>query len=118
MSDRKYERVYPINREQLIKDVDSDDPETVAKALYSAARFEEDTNWVQDQCLSKLTSPELPIRWAAATCLGDLAFSRRPLDVNKVILALERAKQDPAISDPASFSLSMVKQFMDQSGTT
>ncbi|MFZ0884254.1 MAG: hypothetical protein WAN14_12720 [Candidatus Acidiferrales bacterium] len=118
MSDRKYERVYLIERKQLRKDVESDDPQTVAKALYSAAQFDEDTKWVQDQCLTKLTSPEVLIRWAAATCLGDLAFSRRPLDVKKVILALERAKQDPAISDPASFSLSMVKQFVDQSGTT
>jgi hypothetical protein len=42
-------------------------------------------------------------------CLSKLA---RPLDTTVVIPALELAKQDPAISDPASLSLSMVKQFL------
>jgi hypothetical protein len=112
MNDLKYEHVRRIARTQLISDLESDNPQTVANALYSAARYEQDTNWVQDQCLIKLTSPEAAIRWAAATCLGDLAFLRRPLDATTVILALERAKEDPAIADPAAFSLAMVKEFL------
>jgi len=49
---------------------------------------------------------------AAATSLGDLAFFRRSLDCDRVIPALTSAMQDPAISDPARFSLSMVTQFV------
>jgi hypothetical protein len=39
-------------------------------------------------------------------------ISRHPLNASVVIPALELAKEDAAIADPASFSLSMVKQFL------
>jgi hypothetical protein len=112
MSEFEYQSVDPINREQLIRDLDSNDAQTVADALYSASRYDEDTMWIEDQCLTRLTSPEVKVRWAAATCLGDLAFSRRSLNIKRVIPALEAATADKSIADPASFSLSMVKQFL------
>lgn len=115
MSNLKYEPVHPLGKEALIAQLESEDPKIVAEALYSAAYYEEDWRWVQDQCLRCVSSPQVPIRWAAATCLGNLAAFRRPLDVQRVIPALEAATQDPTISDPASFSLSMVRQFSVQS---
>jgi hypothetical protein len=111
MNEFKYERVDPIKREQAIRALENPDPEVVVNALYAAARSDEDTKWLEEECLKRLTSPELRIRWAAATCLGDLVFYHRPLDVKKVISALEAAAEDPTISDPARFSLSMVRQF-------
>jgi hypothetical protein len=111
MSDFKYRLVHPVERDRALRDLESSDPEVLANALYSASRSGEDTKWLESECLKRLTSAELKIRWAAATCLGDLALFRRPLDVKKVIPALEAATKDPTISDPASFSLSMVKQF-------
>jgi hypothetical protein len=111
-NDLRYEPLHPTTRGELIRQLESDDPEIVAKALYSAARYEEDWKWVQDQCLKHLGSPEVPVRWAAATCLGDLAFLRRPLEVRIVVPALKRATEDPTIADPARFSLSMVRQFV------
>ena len=112
MTDLKYEAVRPIAREELANWLASGDPQLVARALYSATKYEEDWSWVQDQCVASLSSPEVSIRWAAATCLGDLAFLRRPLNVDMVVSALETAIKDPEISDPASFSLSRVKQFV------
>ncbi len=112
MTGFRYEPIHRIARPQLINDLESDDPSTVANALYAAVKYEEDTEWVQNQCLRKLTSPVVMIRWAAATCLGDLAFLRRPLNTKLVIPALELASEDQAIADPASFSLNMVKQFL------
>jgi hypothetical protein len=44
--------------------------------------------------------------------LGDLACWRRPLDGQVVIAVSERAVKDPAISDPAALSLSMVSKFL------
>jgi HEAT repeat len=67
---------------------------------------------VPDLCLKLLTSPDVPVRWEAATCLGDLAFLRRPLDVQVVLPALEQAAQDSQIVDSAKFSISMVRQFL------
>jgi hypothetical protein len=112
MSDLSYQPILWMERNQLVSDLESDNPQTVANALYAATKYETDTDWVQNQCLSKLTSPQVAIRWAAATCLGDLAFLRRPLNTKLVVPALQLAKEDPAIADPASFSLSMVKQFL------
>jgi hypothetical protein len=111
MSNMKYEPVYPLSKRELILQIESGDAEAVAKALYAATKYEEDWGWVQSQCLEGLKSPEVSVRWAAATCLGDLAFMRRPLDIDSVVPALELATQDPQIADPAGFSLSMVRQF-------
>jgi hypothetical protein len=111
MSNLKYEPVYPLSKSELILQLQSGDPEVVAKALYAATKHEEDWRWVQNQCLEGLKSPEFSVRWAAATCLGDLAFLRRTLDIDTVLPALEMATRDPQISDPAHFNLSVVKQF-------
>jgi hypothetical protein len=111
MSDLRYERVDPLSRDELDARLASEEPEVVADALYRAARWQEDSLWVQRLCVDGLRSPHIAVRWAAATSLGDLACWRRPLDIAVVIAALERAVDDPAISDPATFSLSMVRQF-------
>jgi hypothetical protein len=111
MSDLKYEPVNPLSRDELDTRLASDEPAVVADALYCAAKWEEDFIWVQRLCIEGLRSPHVVVRWAAATSLGDLASWRRPLDTEVVIAALERAIKDPAISDPAALSLSMVRQF-------
>ncbi len=113
MSDFKYERTDPVTRSELTSQFESRDPQVVARALYAASKYEEDWEWVQGQCLKGLNSEEVSVRWAAATCLGDLALLRRPLDVQVVVSALEKAAKDPKIADPASFSLSMVRQFLE-----
>jgi hypothetical protein len=111
MGELKYEPVKPLGRKELTLNLRSEDPKIVADALYSASRFETDTTWVEDECITRLFSPEIAVRWAAATCLGDLALFRRPLNLDKVIPALEEALKDQTIQEPAEFSLRMVKEF-------
>ena len=113
MSDLQYKEVELISREKLERDLASGDEATIADALYSATRFSEDWQWPQSICLDRVSSPMLLVRWAAVTCLGDIAFLRRRLDKRRVVAALEGAIKDPTISDPASYSLSMVKQFIE-----
>ena len=110
MNDLKYEPIAFATERDLQDRLESVKSEIVAEALHAVAKRGEDWKSVQDTCLAALTSPRLPIRWAAATCLGDLALLRRRLDTGVVIAALEKACEDPAIADPARFSLSMVKQ--------
>jgi hypothetical protein len=112
MTEFKYEPVQPRDKEEVLRDLASSDPEVIASALYSACRWDEDAKWLEDECINRLKAPQLQVRWAAATCLGDLAFFRRPLDLDRVTRALEMATLDPSISDPATFSLSMVRQFV------
>jgi len=90
----------------------SSEPAVVADAIYRAAKWEKDLVWVQRLCVEGLRSPHVAVRWAAATSLGDLACWQRPIEGHVVIAALERAVKDPAISDPAALSLSMVTQFL------
>jgi hypothetical protein len=112
MSDLKYEDDERIDHERAVQDLESSDPDVVARVLYSITRYETNTEWLEDQCLKKLISPELKVRWAAAVCLGVMALYRRPLDLKKVIPALEAAAQDPTISAHANDSLSMVREFL------
>jgi hypothetical protein len=114
MSDLKYERLEPLSRDELIDRLVSNEPSVVADAIYRAARWEKDLVWVQRLCVEGLRSPHAAVRWAAATSLGDLACWRRVLDAQFVVAALERAVKDPAIADPAAFSLSMVRQFSSE----
>jgi HEAT repeat len=112
MNDFQYEPVYPLTRDELTSQLESGEPQVVASALHAASKYDEDWKWVQDQCLRFLNSPDVSVRWAAATCLGDLAFLRRPLDVPVVLSALEQALQDSQIADPVNISISMVRQFL------
>jgi hypothetical protein len=109
----RYEPVQRLTKEQLLSDLESNNPKVVSDALDSAARFAEDVPWVQNILLRSLESRHLQVRWAAATCLGDLAFRRCQLDLERVLPALELAIQDPEIAEPASLSLSMVRQFLE-----
>jgi hypothetical protein len=112
MSHLKYKPVRPLHKRELVRLIESGDPEAVAKALYAATKYEDDWSWVEKLCVRELKSPKMTVRWAAATCLGDLAFMRRPLDLDTVVPALEQAAQDPQIADPVSFSLRMIREFL------
>ena len=101
----------PIPRTELVRELSSGVPKRIATALYAATKFDDDWNWVQGQCLNFMKHGSVAVRWAAVTCLGDLAYFRRPLNLEVVIPALEKALTDPEIADPAQFSLSMIKQF-------
>lgn len=115
MSEMRSERIYrepPVfTRSELINELNSGDPHRIADALASAVRHDDDWHWSQEQCLMLLKAHDAQIRWAAATCLGDLAFFfHRPIDHPRVLAALYEAAEDPAISDPALFSISLIKQ--------
>ena len=115
MSEMSSERIYrepPVfTRSELVHELNSGDPRRIADALASAVRHDEDWLWTQDQCLKLLKASDVEIRWAAATCLGDLAFFfNRPIDHPRVLAALYEAAEDSSISDPALFSISLIKQ--------
>ena len=111
MNDLKYEPVELLDRERLLLDLNSNDPDRVSKALYSACRTESDTEWLENICIDGLDSAEPKVRWAAATCLGDLALFRHKLNIGRVVPALEKALDDSTISGPARVSLDMVNEF-------
>jgi hypothetical protein len=111
MGDLKYEEVEFIPHTALETEVESGDPTRISRALYSASRSEDDWKWAQDQCLRFLNSEHASVRWTAATCLGDLALFKRPIDAVEVLDALAGVRQDKTIADPVEFSIDLLKQF-------
>jgi len=58
-----------------------------------------------------LASEHVSVRWTAATCLGDLAMFKRPIEVRRVLPALMDAMLDSSIAAPVQFSIDLVRQF-------
>ena len=110
MSDLKYESVEKQPRTVIERALSSGDPELVSAALYSATYHDPDWRWVQGECLKCLRHQDVKVRWAAATCLGDLAMFHKALDVSLVLPALIEAAKDESIRDPAETSISLIKQ--------
>lgn len=111
LDDRTYREPPVFTHAELVGELNSGDPNRIANALTSAVRHDNDWRWVQNECLKFLQHSDVAVRWAAATCLGDLAFFfRRPIDHHKVLSALYKAAEDAAIADPAQFSISLIKQ--------
>jgi uncharacterized protein (DUF2336 family) len=110
-SERIYREPSVFTRSELVAELNSGDPCRIASALASAVRHDDDWQWTQEQCLMLLKASATEVRWAAATCLGDLAFFfNRPIDHSRVLTALYEAAEDPSISDPVLFSISLIKQ--------
>jgi len=95
--DLKYEEVKRMTRDEVLEALSSQTPERIRTALWSAAYFDKDWRWVQDQCLCFLTFPDLWVRRNAATCLGILAVFHKKLDIERVIPKLEDAGRDEEV---------------------
>jgi hypothetical protein len=106
-----YRPVEIMSRSEIVEALESTDPKRVSGALYSAVRSIDDWKWVQEECLKRVGDVQVQVRWAAVMCLGDIAMIHKKLDSERVLAALEKAIEDPAIEDSARFSLSLVKQF-------
>jgi hypothetical protein len=112
MSDDKVYVEIPVFTEaEITSELHSDDPNRVATALFSSVRYSDNWKSAKECCLERLKAPEIKVRWAAATCLGDLAFFlNRPIDHQRVLAALYEAAEDESIADPALFSISLIRQ--------
>jgi hypothetical protein len=112
VTELKYEEFYPQSRQDLVRALDSGDSEQVRNALYSAAKYESDWAWSQEQCLKFLVHKELQVRWAAALSLGFIAVYQRRLDLAKVLPELHAAKKDDLIAPVIEDSLEMIQQYI------
>jgi hypothetical protein len=106
----KYEPVEPRTREELLEMLESGDASRIAGGLYSATYHDSDWRWVQGQCLRFLAYQSSQVRWAAATCLGDLSVFHHKLDLELVLPALKEALNDPAIQSTVEDSLDQIHQ--------
>jgi hypothetical protein len=102
----------PPDRATLEYNFASKDPEEIVRALYTATRHDSDWKWVQGWLLTMLNSEHVQVRWAAATCLGDLAIIHRRVDLDLVVPALLEAATNPETESAANESLLTIKYFV------
>ena len=110
MPDPKYVPVEQMSRAEIMRALAGDDPERISGALYSATYYDPEWRWVQDECLKFLKHSDVRVRWADATCLGDLAMFHKVLDLPRVLPEMFEAAHEDAIRDAAEFSISLIKQ--------
>jgi hypothetical protein len=108
MPDMKYESVPQMSQAELADALESNDPERIRSALYSASWYEEDWRWTQNYCLRYLQHDDPQVRWAAALSLGYIAQFHRHLDLDLVLPALRRAQGDPLICLTVGDSFDMI----------
>jgi hypothetical protein len=112
MTELIYEDFEYLSRAELQMAFDSGNSEKIRNALFSAAKYEPDWRWSQDQCFRFLDHPDHLVRWAAALALGFIALYQRNLDLPEALPRLHAACHDPLIKGPASDSIEMVLQFV------
>jgi HEAT repeat protein len=106
----QYESFEPQSRDDLQKAFLGDDSARIRDALYSAAQYEPDWRWTQEQCLKFLHHSDYLVRWAAALSLGYIALYHKHLDLVRVLPELHRASADAEMRGPVQDSLEMIDQ--------
>jgi hypothetical protein len=84
----------------------------VLDALLSAAYYDPDWQWAQNQCLNFLGHEDRSVRRLSATCLGHIARIHKKLDLDIVLARLAPLKTDPLIGDSVQDALDDIKFFL------
>lgn len=108
-----YHNPGPISKEEALEAFEAEDKTRICEALVSIAFHEADWHWAQEVCLRFLLdeTESLHIRGVAATCLGHLARIHRTLDKERVVAALSRFLQVPALKGQAQDALDDIEIF-------
>jgi hypothetical protein len=112
MSEMHYEPVLRRSREELDTAFRRGDPSGIHDALISAAYWDDDWRWVQDQCLSFADHDSAVVRAGAAYALGMIAVFHAKLEMDRVIPALRRLAEDPVVRPHAETSMEDIDHFI------
>lgn len=108
----KYHEIFPMERADLERLLNSGNEKAIIDALLSAAFYDPDWKWVQTTCLRFLDHPEKWVRWNAATCLGHIARIHRRLDTEIVVPRLMALKADASIASNVDDALDDIKWYL------
>ena len=108
----KYHEIFPLNRPDLERLLESGNQKAIIDALLSAAYYDPDWKWVQTTCLRFLDHSETDVRWNAATCLGHVARIHKKLDTEIVVPKLTALKADPTIAANVQDALDDIEWYL------
>jgi hypothetical protein len=107
----KYVEIAPRRRDELEAELESNDPNVVCDALFSAAQHEADWRWSQTQCLRMLKHNSPLVRSNALIALGEIALFRGHLDLEIVLPEIQQFAGDPALGPFVEDALDNIRVF-------
>ncbi len=108
----KYQQVKPLERQEAVDALSSDDSDLVRDALVRVAYHDRDWRRVQDQCLRLSHHQSRAVRAVSVTCLGHLARIHGALDEDKVLPVLRALLEDPETRGYAQDALDDIDIFL------
>lgn len=109
----EYHEIFPLERAELEKLMNSGNEQAISDALLSAALYDPDWKWVQEISLRHLDHPNESVRWNAVTCFGHIARIHRRLDTGIVVPRLTMMlESDPRIAPNIEDTLDDIKWFL------
>jgi hypothetical protein len=108
----RYQEVVKRDREELEILLRSSDKQNIQNALLSAAYYDPDWRWVQNQCLALTHHNDQSVRCIAATCLGHIARIHRQLDLDFVLQRLTEMKVDPLVGWAVDDALDDIRLYL------
>lgn len=108
----RYERIPEMTREEALALLKAADGLSRSRALLSLALYDPDWRWVQNLSLALIEDPHSDLKGTAALALAHLARIHRTLDLDVVLPALERLKNDKNIGGRVEDALSDIEIYV------
>ncbi|MFI1239119.1 hypothetical protein [Nocardia salmonicida] len=106
-----YQSLGPIDRDESITLLASDESRIVSETILRLALHDADGAWVTDRALALLDNADTDVRASAATALGHIARIHREIDRDRVVPALRRLLDSPETAGRADDALDDIEVF-------
>jgi len=111
MTERRYEPIHPITREQALIELDSRNPERIGKALLAMALHYNDYEYVLELCLGYFDHESINVQFSAIYCIGHIARIHRKMDTDRVLPLLEKKRANPELTGTVFDALDDIQMF-------
>jgi HEAT repeat protein len=91
----KLEQIHLRPRTEIVRDLGSDDRDTIVRALLAAALHDSDRRFLEDQIVRFVQHADPWVRSAAATAAGHVARLHGAIDVERVVPLIEQLLTHP-----------------------
>ncbi len=85
-----------IDRQNALKELQSDDNARIVEVLLAIALYEEDAAWAVEVCAQHAASPDDTIRGIAMVCFGHIARRTGAMDRSQALPLVRTALNDPS----------------------
>lgn len=109
-----YHRVLPTGRAEAEAAFASGDSRQICDALVSAAFYDADWRWVQDNCLHFVNSSLPDVRRLSIICFGHLARIHGKLELDKVLPVLKELRNDAELGETAADIFEEIEFFINK----